>query len=94
AQAMFCLGLLHDQTGDGPDDRRRALDLFRGAAERGFAPAQCMLGRYLARGLAGAADPAEARLWLHKAGQQGEKQAGVELAWLDRTESELMGAEG
>ena len=41
-----------------------------------------MLGRYLARGLAGQQDPGEARLWLEKALAQGLKDVQGDLASL------------
>ena len=61
---------------------RRRRHWFRAAAERGHAHAQMMLGRYLARGLAGKADPAEARIWLERAAAQGLDEARGDLAAL------------
>ena len=56
-------------------DRPAAQRWFRAAAERGHGHAQMMLGRYLARGLAGERDPAEARIWLERAVAQGLPEA-------------------
>ena len=44
---------------------------FRSAAERGHGIAQQMLGRYLARALAGDTDLPQARTWFERAGAQG-----------------------
>ena len=49
------------------------------AAERGHAYAQMMLGRYLARGLAGERDPDRARVWLERALAQGLQEARTTL---------------
>ncbi|MGA7866209.1 MAG: hypothetical protein WCA23_19840, partial [Stellaceae bacterium] len=55
---------------------------FRGAAELGHGQAQLMLGRYLAEGVAGEPDPAEARLWFEQAAVQGIEEAQSDLATL------------
>jgi hypothetical protein len=55
---------------------------FRAAAERGHVEAQNVLGRYLARGLAGDHDADSARLWLGRATAQGQADARLELACL------------
>ena len=47
-----------------PMDRTLAQRWLRAAAEQGHAEAQRILGRYLARGVAGDRDPDSARLWL------------------------------
>ena len=41
-----------------------------------------MLGRYLARGLAGEREPGEARIWLERAAAQELAEAKTELAAL------------
>jgi len=41
-----------------------------------------MLGRYLARGLAGARDPESARMWLERALAQGLQEARGDIAAL------------
>jgi TPR repeat protein len=41
-----------------------------------------MLGRYLARGLAGERDPEAARLWLGRAAAQGLADAELDLAFI------------
>jgi len=63
-----------------PTDRAVAQHWFRAAAEQGHAEAQKMLGRYLARGLAGERDPEAARLWLGRAAAQGLADADLDLA--------------
>lgn len=44
-----------------------------------------MLGRYLARGLAGSTDPQEARRWLKRAQAEGLTEAQLELDRLARS---------
>ena len=46
-----------------------------------------MLGRYLARGLVGPADPAQARVMLQHAQKAGVAEAAQDLAELDRAAS-------
>jgi uncharacterized protein len=77
---MFALGMLSGGGYDLPMDRAVAQHWFRAAAERGHAEAQKMLGRYLARGLAGERDPEAARLWLGRAAAQGLADAKLDLA--------------
>ena len=57
-----------------PWDRPKAQHWFRMAAERGHSIAQQMLGRYLARSLAGDLDIAQARMWFERA-----QAAGVDV---------------
>jgi TPR repeat protein len=47
-----------------------------------------MLGRYLARGLAGERDPDRARVWLERAVAQGLQEARNDLAALPPAASE------
>jgi TPR repeat protein len=63
-------------------DRPAAQRWFRAAAERGHAHAQMMLGRYLARALAGERNSDEARVWLERALAQGLTDAESDLASL------------
>jgi TPR repeat protein len=63
-------------------DREVAQRWFRAAAERGHPYAQMMLGRYLARGLAGERDFVQARHWLEKAVGQGLAEARSDLSTL------------
>ena len=79
---MFALGALCGGGHEVPQDRARAQHWFRAAAERGHPHAQMMLGRYLARGLAGQKDLAQARAWLEKAASQGLDEANRDLASL------------
>jgi TPR repeat protein len=65
-----------------PVDRATALRWFRAAAKLGHGYAQLMLGRYLAGGVAGERNRAEARLWLERALAQGMPEAEVDLAEL------------
>ena len=55
---------------------------FRAAAELGHGQAQLMLGRYLAEGVAGEPNPAEARSWFEQAAAQGIEEAQADLAAL------------
>ncbi|HEY2132619.1 MAG TPA: hypothetical protein VGH36_06555, partial [Acetobacteraceae bacterium] len=80
--AMFALGALYGGGHDVPWDRPAAQRWFRAAAERGHGHAQMMLGRYLARNVAGVHDPVEARLWLERALAQGLQEAQADLAAL------------
>jgi TPR repeat protein len=78
AGAMFALGVLADSDRDGAD-RASAQDWFRQAAEGGHPYGQLMLGRYLARGLAGSTDPLEAERWLTRAQAAGLAEAQFDL---------------
>jgi TPR repeat protein len=80
--ALFSAGAMHGGGHEVPENRPLAQAFFRRGAERGQAMAQLMLGRYLARGVAGQTDLAEARLWLQRARAQGIDQADAELARL------------
>jgi TPR repeat protein len=82
--AMFALGVLAEGDRDG---RAVAQDWFRRAAEGGHPYGQLMLGRYLARGLAGSADPLEAEHWLTRAKAAGLADAQLELDRLARIAS-------
>jgi TPR repeat protein len=82
--AMFALGALHGGGHDVPVARDKAIIWFRAAAERGHPVAALMLGRYLRKGLAGPADPVEARHWLERAHQLGVEEAKADLAELAR----------
>jgi hypothetical protein len=86
AGAMFALGVLADGDRTG-GDRESAQAWFRQAAEGGHPYGQLMLGRYLARGLAGPIDPQEAGRWLTKAQAAGLAEAQFELDQLARAAS-------
>jgi TPR repeat protein len=79
---------MHGGGHDVPQNRPEALRWFRQAAERNHPQAQMMLGRYLARGLAGPKDPAEARLWFERALAHGVQEVRAELAALPPAGSE------
>jgi TPR repeat protein len=67
---------------DVPTERVVAQRWFRAAAERGHPYAQMMLGRYLARNLAGEQNIEEARRWTERAVAQGLQDAKTDLAAL------------
>lgn len=58
----------------------RAAELYRAAAEAGYAEAQNRLGQYLHTGLGLPADRAQAIVWLEKAAAQGDSQHVFDLA--------------
>jgi TPR repeat protein len=78
AGAMFALGVLADGSREVAN-RAAAQDWFRQAAEQGHSYAALMLGRYLARGLAGITDLVEARRWLEAARAAGVTEAELDL---------------
>ncbi len=86
---MFALGALHGGGHDVPTARDQAIIWFRAAAELGHPMAALMLGRYLRKGLAGPADPVEARRWLEFAHQHGVAEAQADLAGLEQTQANL-----
>ena len=67
---------------DVPVDRLAAQGWFIKAAEKGHAYGLLMLGRYLARGLAGQTDVAQARVLLEHALKAGVAEAEKDLAAL------------
>jgi hypothetical protein len=79
---MFSSGAMLGGGHDVPTNRAEAQRWFRAAAERGHAHAQMMLGRYLARGLVGAPDLDEARVWMERALAQGLTEVRGDLAAL------------
>jgi len=79
---MFAVGAMHGGGHEVPTDRPTAQRWFHAAAERGHAYAQMMLGRYLARGLAGEQDFERARVWLERALAQGLQDVRGDLAAL------------
>jgi len=79
---MFALGAMYSGGKNGGIDRATAQRWFRAAAKLGHGHAQLMLGRYLARGVAGERNPAEARLWLERALAQGIPEAEADLVEL------------
>jgi TPR repeat protein len=72
---MFAIGAMKGGGHEVPMVRMEAQRWFHLAAERGHAHAQMMLGRYLARGLAGERDVERARRWLERALEQGLQEA-------------------
>jgi TPR repeat protein len=71
-------------------DRRVAQHWFQAAAERGHTHAQMMIGRYLARGLAGITDRTAARHWFAKAQAGGIEEAQAYLDSLPVPEPEAV----
>ncbi len=72
-EAQYLLGRWCYETGwGGEPTRKAALDWWRKAAEKGYAPAQALLGRYLAWN---AKTSNEGFGWLHKAEVQGDRSA-------------------
>ena len=67
---------------DVPMDRPAAQAWFAKAAAKNHPYAQLMLGRYLARGLAGEVDPVRARVLLEQAQAAGVAEAAQDLAAL------------
>ena len=85
--AMFAVGAMHGGGHEVPTQRTVAQRWFRAAAERGHPYAQMMLGRYLARNLAGEQNFAEARTWIERAIGQGIQDARADLAALPAPQS-------
>ena len=79
------LGAMYGGGHDVPWDRPEAQRWFRTAAERGHAHAQMMLGRYLARGLAGETEPGGGAEWLDRPRRRGWKRRRRDLAALPAT---------
>ena len=79
---MFAVGAMHGGGHEVPTDRPVAQRWFRAAAERGHPYAQMMLGRYLARNLAGEQNIEAARVWFERAVAQGLQDAKADLASL------------
>ena len=79
---MFAVGAMLGGGHEVPWDRVAAQRWFRAAAERGHPYAQMMLGRYLARNLAGEQNIVEARRWSERAVAQGLQDAKADLAAL------------
>jgi len=72
---------------DVPEQREEAFAWFMRAAVKKHPHAQLMVGRYLAYGVAGRTDIAEARIWLRRARAQGVTEADQDLNGLGALES-------
>ena len=83
---MFATGALYGGGHDVAPNRALAQQWFLKAAERGHAFAQMMLGRYLARSLAGEQSLSKARFWFDQARSRGVTE--VDLAALDAHEAQ------
>jgi hypothetical protein len=86
---MFALGAIYGGGHGLPEDPMIAQRWFREAAKLGNGHAQLMLARYLAAGIAGEPNAAEAIDWLERAADQGVEEAQQELFLLNarRTQS-------
>jgi uncharacterized protein len=62
-----------------PRDYGVAIEWFRLAAERGYAPAQCKLGMMLFIGRGASPDRVEAYQWILRAARQGQAEAVTAL---------------
>ena len=84
ALAKFNLGHLILAKATGDAERKKAYDLFLGAADAGLADAQYAVSQFLANGTGGIAfDEAKARVWLEKAARQNYDTAMLDYAsWL------------
>ena len=84
ALAKFNLGQLILSKAGSDADRKKAYDLFLGAAEAGLADAQYAVSQFLANGTGGIPyDEAKARIWLEKAARQNYDTAMLDYAsWL------------
>lgn len=85
AEALFILGTLHDSGYDTiPVDSLRSTELYRLAAEKGYAPAMNFLGYRLISGEVEAVgrDAAEGLRWLQKAAEAGDMKAASNIGWL------------
>lgn len=75
--SMIWLAQLYSNGHGVPKDLRKAVDLERMAAERGYSIGQYNLGVSLLRGHGAEYDLESAKMWLDKAAQQGDKSAHV-----------------
>jgi uncharacterized protein len=84
ALAGFNLGQLILSKAKNDADRKRAYDLFLGAANAGLADAQYAVSQFLANGTGGVPfDEEKARVWLEKAARQNYDTAMLDYAsWL------------
>jgi hypothetical protein len=67
------------------EDQRRACELFRRAAEKGYAPAQYRIGYCYEQGIGAQQNFATANQWYAKAGEQGYVDAQYKLGHSYRT---------
>ena len=78
-QTEFCTGYLY-ATGNGvPKDMGTAVNHFRNAAERGYVPAQAVLGVHYSKGLGVTRNPTQAAAWFRRAASAGHAGAAVNL---------------
>ena len=69
-KSMFEVGQMY-YLGDGvPNDIQKAVEWYRKAADKGFAPAQYRLGLFYLRGNGVTQDRREAKIWFEKAADQ------------------------
>jgi len=78
-QTDFCIGYLYASGNGVPKDMGAAVTHFRAAAERGYVPAQAVLGVHYSKGLGVAQNWTEAANWFRKAAAGGHAGAAVNL---------------
>ena len=85
AESIYILATLHDRGFDTiPVDSVRSTELYRLAAEKGYAPAMNYLGYRLISGDVAAVgrDAEEGLMWLEKAAEAGDIKAASNIGWL------------
>ena len=78
-QTEFCIGYLYASGSGVPKDMGAATTHFRAAAERGYVPAQAVLGVHYSKGLGVRQNWTEAVNWYRKAAAGGHAGAAVNL---------------
>ncbi|MGA2195595.1 MAG: tetratricopeptide repeat protein, partial [Bryobacteraceae bacterium] len=78
-QREFCIGYVYAFGRGVPKDMGKAVTHFRAAADKGYAPAQAVLGVNYANGLGVTQNWAEAARWYRKAAEAGHGGAAVNL---------------
>jgi TPR repeat protein len=79
-QQEYCIGYVYAFGRGVPRDMSAAVTHFRSAADRGYVPAQAVLGLNYAKGLGVAQNWAEAVRWYRKAADAGHGGAAANLA--------------
>ncbi len=78
--AMYNIGALYENGFGVPRSTARAIEWYRRAADRRFAPAQFRLGQMYASGLGLRRDAKKALHWYERAAEQGYPEAAFNLA--------------
>jgi TPR repeat protein len=79
AQTEFCIGYVYAFGRGVPTDMGAAVTHFRSAADKGYVPAQAILGMHYGKGLGVAQNWAEAARWFRKAADAGHGGAAANL---------------